>query len=336
MGRRILGSSSVRARPLRRGPRRAAGARRVAGGRDDRAVLVRGDDRRAGPELGGDVAAAAPLRGRPLVVAGRHVEARVRGVRAGRAGRRGGGGRAAVLDARAGRRANRRSRGSGSGSRRSCWWRRSPRCRCSRCRQSCSASPCRRGCGRPRSSGSRVFVALLGGRRDADGVRSRGARPWPGVDPRRDAAAAKNPPPPTCRSGCATSATSCAARWARAGGRRSPARPARWLFDWLTLVTALAAVGQHPRPTLVLLAFCAAQLLAQIPITPGGLGVVEAGLTGSLVLIGVPAGAAAVATLAYRLVSYWLALPAGGDRVPLPSPQGAVGRRQRSALTAPG
>jgi uncharacterized protein (TIRG00374 family) len=86
----------------------------------------------------------------------------------------------------------------------------------------------------------------------------------------------------------------------------------RWLFDWLTLVTALAAVGQHPRPSLVLLAFCAAQLLAQIPITPGGLGVVEAGMTGALVLIGVPAGAAAVATLAYRLVSYWLALPAGG------------------------
>ena len=86
----------------------------------------------------------------------------------------------------------------------------------------------------------------------------------------------------------------------------------RWLFDWLTLVTALAAVGQHPRPTLILLSFCAAQLLAQVPITPGGLGVVVAGLTGTLVLIGVPAGAAAVATLAYRLVSYWLALPAGG------------------------
>ena len=98
------------------------------------------------------------------------------------------------------------------------------------------------------------------------------------------------------------------ARWweavAGAGGR--------WLFDWLTLMAALAAVGQHPRPSLVLLAFCGAQVLAQIPITPGGLGVVEAGLTGFLVLIGVPASAAAVAVLAYRLVSYWLALPAGG------------------------
>jgi uncharacterized protein (TIRG00374 family) len=46
-------------------------------------------------------------------------------------------------------------------------------------------------------------------------------------------------------------------------------------------------------------------------VTPGGLGVVEAGLVGTLALAGVPAGPAAVATLAYRLGSYWLQLPAG-------------------------
>ena len=48
-----------------------------------------------------------------------------------------------------------------------------------------------------------------------------------------------------------------------------------------------------------------------IPFTPGGLGFVEAGLTGLLALAGIAAGAAALATLAYRLVSYWLPLPAG-------------------------
>ena len=52
-------------------------------------------------------------------------------------------------------------------------------------------------------------------------------------------------------------------------------------------------------------------LLALIPLTPGGLGFVEAGLTGLLVLAGVGAGDAAAATLAYRLVSYWLPLPVG-------------------------
>jgi uncharacterized protein (TIRG00374 family) len=85
----------------------------------------------------------------------------------------------------------------------------------------------------------------------------------------------------------------------------------RWLFDLLALVMAVTAVGAHPQFSLVLLAYVAAQLLSQIPITPGGIGVVEAGLTATLALAGVSGGDAAVATLAYRLVSYWLMLPAG-------------------------
>jgi uncharacterized protein (TIRG00374 family) len=85
----------------------------------------------------------------------------------------------------------------------------------------------------------------------------------------------------------------------------------RWAFDYGTLLAALAAVGSTPRPALVLLAFCAAQLLAQIPITPGGLGFVEAGLTAMLALAGVSTGNAVLATFAYRLFSYWLPLPVG-------------------------
>src|SRR5918999_3374516 len=86
----------------------------------------------------------------------------------------------------------------------------------------------------------------------------------------------------------------------------------RWLLDYLTLIAALLAVQADPRPSTVLLAFCAAQFLGTLPLTPGGLGFVEAGLTGALALAGVPAGAAVVATLAYRLVSFWLPIPAGG------------------------
>jgi uncharacterized membrane protein YbhN (UPF0104 family) len=85
----------------------------------------------------------------------------------------------------------------------------------------------------------------------------------------------------------------------------------RWVLDYLTLLAALYAVGAEPRASLVLLAFFAAQLLGTLPLTPGGLGFVEAGLTGTLALAGVGAGAAVVATLAYRLVSYWLPIPAG-------------------------
>jgi uncharacterized protein (TIRG00374 family) len=85
----------------------------------------------------------------------------------------------------------------------------------------------------------------------------------------------------------------------------------RWVLDYLTLIAALYALGATPRASLVLLAFCAAQLLGTLPLTPGGLGFVEAGLTGTLALAGVGGGAAVVATLAYRLVSFWLPIPAG-------------------------
>jgi len=85
----------------------------------------------------------------------------------------------------------------------------------------------------------------------------------------------------------------------------------RWAFDFAILLAALAAVGAHPAPGLVLLAFCAAQVLAQIPVTPGGLGFVETGLTALLALAGVGAGDAVLATFLYRLFTYWLPLPLG-------------------------
>jgi putative heme transporter len=85
----------------------------------------------------------------------------------------------------------------------------------------------------------------------------------------------------------------------------------RWVLDYVTLLAALYAIGANPRASLVLLAFFTAQLLGTLPLTPGGLGFVEAGLTGTLALAGVGAGVAVVATLAYRLVSFWLPIPAG-------------------------
>lgn len=84
-----------------------------------------------------------------------------------------------------------------------------------------------------------------------------------------------------------------------------------WLFDYLALLAALTAVGSRPRPSLVLLAFVAAAVLGMIPLTPGGLGFVEAGLTATLTVAGVDAADAVLATLAYRLVSYWLPLLLG-------------------------
>jgi uncharacterized protein (TIRG00374 family) len=83
-------------------------------------------------------------------------------------------------------------------------------------------------------------------------------------------------------------------------------------LDCLCLLVSLRAVGATPRTSLVLVAYAAGDLLALIPFTPGGVGFVEAGLVGMLALTGVPAGLAVTATLLYRLLSYWLPIPAGG------------------------
>jgi len=82
-------------------------------------------------------------------------------------------------------------------------------------------------------------------------------------------------------------------------------------FDYGCLLAALRATGAGPRPSLVLLAYSAAGIVGLFPLTPGGLGVVEASLSGLLILAGVHPSYALLATLAYRVLSYWLPLLAG-------------------------
>ena len=102
-------------------------------------------------------------------------------------------------------------------------------------------------------------------------------------------------------------ATAFEGRWRRA----VLAAAANRMFDFAALVAALTAFGAHARPSQVLLAYVVAQALALVPITPGGLGFVESGLTAFLVLAGVNADTAVIGTLLYRLVSFWLPIPVG-------------------------
>jgi len=85
----------------------------------------------------------------------------------------------------------------------------------------------------------------------------------------------------------------------------------RLALDYLCLLAALRATGSDPRPSLVLVTYAVAGIIGMVPITPGGLGIVEASLTGLLVLAGVNSGDAFLATLTYRLASYWVPLAAG-------------------------
>ena len=98
---------------------------------------------------------------------------------------------------------------------------------------------------------------------------------------------------------------------ARAGSARWRRRSGAGRSTTCTLLAALAAIGSHPRPGLVLLAFCGAQVLAQIPVTPGGLGLRRGRADRDARARGRVAGDAVLATFAYRLFSYWLPLPLG-------------------------
>ena len=62
----------------------------------------------------------------------------------------------------------------------------------------------------------------------------------------------------------------------------------------------------------LLIAYALANVVAAIPITPGGLGVVEVVLTSTLTAFGAPGQVAALGVIAYRLVSFWLPIPVGG------------------------
>ena len=83
---------------------------------------------------------------------------------------------------------------------------------------------------------------------------------------------------------------------------------ARSIADYLCLLAAVAAVTPTPNPALVLLAFVAAAVLRMLPLTPGGLGPVEAALIPLLAAAGLTNSGAVLATLAYRMASLWLPL----------------------------
>ncbi len=85
-----------------------------------------------------------------------------------------------------------------------------------------------------------------------------------------------------------------------------------WLLDATCLWVFLWAFGNLVSPIDLLVAYGLANVLAAIPLTPSGLGVVEGVLIPTLVGFGVPQDRAILAVLAYRLVNFWIPIPVGG------------------------
>lgn len=85
-----------------------------------------------------------------------------------------------------------------------------------------------------------------------------------------------------------------------------------WLLDAASLWVFLRAFGGSLRVDSLIVAFCVANVLAVIPLTPGGLGIVDGAYIPILLFFGMSRGIATLAVPSYRFTQYWLPIPLGG------------------------
>lgn len=84
-----------------------------------------------------------------------------------------------------------------------------------------------------------------------------------------------------------------------------------WLLDAAALWVLLAAFGYRADPGQLLLVYGLVGILSIIPITPGGLGVVEGVMVPLLISLGSTYQVAVLGVIAWRLVQYWMPMPLG-------------------------
>jgi uncharacterized protein (TIRG00374 family) len=83
-----------------------------------------------------------------------------------------------------------------------------------------------------------------------------------------------------------------------------------WAFDNAVLWATFKAFGFSPPISVILLGYLIGQLGGLLPL-PGGLGGIDGGLIGTLIVYGIPAAPATAAVLVYRVILFWLPLLAG-------------------------
>jgi uncharacterized protein (TIRG00374 family) len=84
-----------------------------------------------------------------------------------------------------------------------------------------------------------------------------------------------------------------------------------WLLDAASLWCFIAAFGQLVNPIELFAAYGIANVAGVLPITPGGLGVVDSVAPLLLVGFGVTRSVATLGVIGWRLVNFWLPIPAG-------------------------
>jgi len=86
---------------------------------------------------------------------------------------------------------------------------------------------------------------------------------------------------------------------------------ALWLMDFVTLLCCFGAVHAPIPWSGVLLAFGVSQIVASLPLIPGGVGIVEGSLAVILVAYGAKKVPALAVVLIYRLLTFWAVILVG-------------------------
>jgi len=106
-----------------------------------------------------------------------------------------------------------------------------------------------------------------------------------------------------------------------------------WLLDAASLWCFIAAFGRYVNPVGLFAAYGIANVLGAIPVTPGGLGIIDTVTPVLLVGFGLTRSVATLGVLAWRLVNFWLPIPTGAIAyVTLKVPRGADLRATRRAI----
>jgi uncharacterized protein (TIRG00374 family) len=105
-----------------------------------------------------------------------------------------------------------------------------------------------------------------------------------------------------------------------------------WAFDNAVLWATFHAFDASVPLTVVLMGYLIGQLGGLLPL-PGGVGGIDGGLIGTLIVYGAPAAPTAAAVLAYRLILFWL--PLIGGAIAFAFLRRALDRAERPDLCRP-
>ncbi len=107
-----------------------------------------------------------------------------------------------------------------------------------------------------------------------------------------------------------------------------------WLLDAASLWCFVAAFGKFVNPVELFAAYGIANVAGALPVTPGGLGVVDSIAPLLLISFGVTRSVATLGVLSWRLVNFWLPIPVGAIAyVSLKVPRGAGLSAMRAAVS---